>query len=261
MPEPTNRKSLTSVERAIDILLLFSEHERADLGVTQIAEQMDFSKSVVHRSLTSLTSRGLLEIDERTHRYRLGHSALRLGSAFLEHLDLRDIARPFLDEASRMTGETSTLSLRNGWLRTYVDQVTPPREVRMTVQLGRSFPLHAGSSSKAFLAFLPTAEQERYVSQSELEALTPVTIVDPDALRRELDEIRNRGYASSLGERQAGAGSVAAPIRDHRGDVAATISICGPLERFSSMTEEFSDVLLDVTRRLSQRLGSPSSNP
>ena len=137
----------------------------------------------------------------------------------------------------------------------YVDQVTPDREVKMTVVLGRGFPLHAGSSSKAFLAFLSQEEQERYMTEHELEQLTDSTIVDVAHLRKELRGIRERGFASSFGERQAGAGSVAAPLLDRDGLPAAVISVCGPLERFREKADYHANLLLNVTQTISRRLG------
>ena len=175
--------------------------------------------------------------------------------AYLNRIDIRDLARPVLTKLSEKTGETATISLRSGWERMYVDQVTPDREVKMTVALGRAFPLHAGSSSKAFLAFLPAEEQERYLAEAELGALTARTIVDADELRVELEQIRMRGYAVSEGERQEGAGSIAAPVFDHRADPVAVISMCGPLERFVDEIPALAEELLTAAGELSRRLG------
>jgi IclR family transcriptional regulator, acetate operon repressor len=193
-------------------------------------------------------------VHETSRRYRLGPVALALGVAYIDRIDVRALVMPALRDLCERTGETATLSLRYGWERMYVDQVTPDREVKMSVALGRAFPLHAGSSSKAFLAFLPDDEQERYLAR-RLEALTDRTITDVGALRAELVEVRERGYAISYGERQAGAGSVAAPVLDHRGQPAAVISVCGPLERFQDEVETMGALLLTVTGDLSRRLG------
>ena len=249
------RRLITTIERAADVLRLFTEPDNAELGVTEIANHLDLSKAVVHRVLTTLAAKGFVETDEVSHRYRLGPMSLALGVAYLDRIDLRALALPRLQGLSERTNETATLSLRYGWERMYVDQVTPNREVKMTVALGRSFPLHAGSSSKAFLAFLPDDEQERYLREHDLEQLTDRTIIDAEQLRRELLRVRERGYAVSFGERQAGAGSLAAPIRDHRGHPAAAVSVCGPLERFREEVDLFAKLLLEATADLSRQLG------
>ncbi len=235
--------------------MLFTRTEQADLGVTEIARELDLSKAVVHRVLTTLVAKDFIEVVEESRRYRLGPSLLSLGVAYLDGIDVRSLALPNLRSLSEKTDETATLSLRSGWTRMYVDQVTPNREVKMTVAIGQSFPLHAGGSSKAFLAFLPEEEQEAYLSTRDLVRLTDQTIVDADQLRGELRTIRDRGYAISFGERQAGAGSIAAPLLDHRDQPIAVISLCGPLERLRDEVDDLVTLLLDTTRELSQRLG------
>jgi IclR family transcriptional regulator, acetate operon repressor len=249
------KRLITTVERAADVLTLFTKVDRADLGVTEIATELSLSKAVVHRVLMTLSSKGLIEVVEDSRRYRLGPAVLSLGMAYIDRLDMRELAMPALRDLSRQTNETATLSLRYGWERMYVDQVTPDREVKMSVALGRLFPLHAGSSSKAFLAFLEEDVLERYLTERHLERLTDRTIVDAATLRNELQTIRGRGYAVSFGERQAGAGSVAAPLLDHRGHPAAVISVCGPLERFREEADLIARALLSASVDLSRRLG------
>lgn len=248
-------KLIASVERALDVLLLFVRDDRPDLGVTEISRELGLSKAVVHRLLMTLASRGLIEADIATRRYRLGPAALTVGAAYLERIDLNDMVVPHLRELSRVTDETATMSIRHGWHRVYVAQITPEREVRMEVALGRPFPLHAGGSSKAFLAHLSDDEREAYLAQPDLEAMTPETLVDANRLRGELAAVRSRGYATSLGERQNGAASVAAPIIDRNGQPVAVISICGPVERFGPVVESTAELLLASTRRLSRALG------
>lgn len=244
-----------AVDRALSVLKLFIDPQRSSLGVTEIADQLSLSKGAVHRALTSLRKSGLLDTDPKTRRYVLGLTALTLGLAYQSHQDLHERARPFLRALSERTGETATLSMRRGDKRIYLDQVTPNREVKMTVPLGEPQSLHAGSSSKAFLAFLSPREQEEYIAGHELTALTDLTITNPDALREELDIIRKRGYAQSLGERQSGSASVAAPVFNHEGVVVATVSVCGPRERFRPNMNEAAKVLLEQTRDFSTKLG------
>jgi DNA-binding IclR family transcriptional regulator len=145
--------------------------------------------------------------------------------------------------------------VRVGSTRVYIDQVTPNRDVKMVVRLGWPFPLHAGASSKALLAFLPEDQRRAYLETHHLVALTPHTITDPDRLRKELEAIRSSGFAVSFGERDASAGSVAAPVFGHEGTPIGVISVSGPLERFSAEAEQASRVLVDAARGLSQRLG------
>ena len=249
-----SRDSTASVVRAVDVLMLFTANPGPTLGITEIATELGISKAVVHRILSSLCDRDMVIADPESRRYSLGPGVLQLAAAYRNRLDLRTLAHQSLVQLSLATDETATLSLRQGWRRSYVDQVTPDREVAMTVSLGRSFPLHAGASSKAFLAFLPLEEQEEFISSQELVPLTDRTIVDAKALRDELDKIRAVGYSLSLGERQSGAAAVAAPVLTDDGP-AGVISVCGPLERFAPRSQEFAQRLLEATADLSHRLG------
>lgn len=248
-------KLIASVERALDVLLLFVRSESPDLGVTEIARELGLSKAVVHRLLMTLSSRRLIDADLATRRYRLGAAALTIGAAYLDRIDLTGLVTPHLRELSLGTEETATMSVRTEWYRVYVTQIVPEREVRMEVAIGRPYPLHAGSSSKAFLAFLAESERERYLAQTHLAALTDRTIVDIDTLRSDIGGIRRRGYAVSHGERQAGAASLAAPILDRAGDPVAVISVCGPAERFGPRLETVAPHLLAATGAVSRALG------
>lgn len=248
-------KLIASVERALDVLLLFARTDGPDLGVTEIARELNLSKAVVHRLLVTLASRRLVGADPTSRRYRLGSAALTIGAAYLDRLDLTGLVNPHLRDLSDATQETATMSVRSDWYRVYVTQVVPEREVRMEVAIGRPYPLHAGSSSKAFLAHLPEDERERYLQQPSLAALTEQTLVDVRTLRADIEVIRRRGYAMSLGERQAGAASIAAPILDREGDVVAVISVCGPAERLGPRIEGVAPQLLSVTNAVSRALG------
>jgi len=247
-------RSVASIERAADVLFLFTQDDQPNLGVTEISKALDISKAVVHRILTSLRDRDLIVADAETRRYSLGPAVLQLAAAYRDRLDVRMLALEVMQKLSTETSETATLSVRNGLSRIYVDQVTPPREVKMTVQLGQPFPLHAGSSGKAFLAFLPEAEREAYLADEPLPQVTANTITDRSVLVRELDQIRAQGFAVSLGERQSDAASVAAPVFDGDG-VTAVISVCGPLERLRPTVADTAAAVVEATRALSARLG------
>lgn len=239
--------TVAAVERAADVLMHFSVTPGPDLGVTEIAADLGLSKAAVHRVLASLRTRGFVELDARTHRYSLGVSVMRLGMSYLERIDVRRIAQPFLQELSERTQETATLSITAGAdARVYVDQVTPEREVIMSVTLGKPYPLHTGASSRALLAFLPEQQIEAYINSEPL---------DSAALRQDLADVRTAGWARSTAERMTGAASVAAPVLDHEGRAVAVISVCGPAERFAGEVQACRDALLHTTHGVSRQLG------
>lgn len=252
-------QTIAGIERALDALSLFAESTSPSLGVTEIAQSLGLSKAVVHRILASFRAKGFVELDETTRRYSLGPRILFLGLTYLDRIDIVSVARPAMAELCALTDETATLSLRSGDHRVYVDQITPSRDVKMQVALGTPYPLHAGASSKAFLAFLAPEEIEAYLTGPALQALTDKTIVDAKTLRKELSHIRETGYAASFGERMDGAGAVAAPVFGRDGRPAGVISVCGPIERFRGEADRAAELLLAHTRDASARLGHRAS--
>ncbi|WP_205215188.1 IclR family transcriptional regulator [Amycolatopsis albispora] len=230
----SNKDNTTGTEvagRVADVLLLFATGPKY-LGVSAIGRELGVSKAVVYRILQSLVSREMLATDPGVAGYRLGPAAVALGASALRGFDLRVAAAPVLRRLRDETGETTTLSGLLGDERVYLEQFESEREIKMTVELGKRFPLHAGSSGKVILANLPADRREALLAAPH-DALTERTIVAEDELRAELERVAEDGVAVSLGERQAGAGSVAAPVFGPDGEVRGAISICGPEYRFT----------------------------
>lgn len=251
---PAKGQIVSGVDRALDILIHLGEADTPTLGVTEIAASLGLSKAVVHRTLMSCVAKGFITFHPATRRYSLGPRIVGLALGYLDRIDIRSLARPVLQRLSAATEETATLSIRSGWSRVYVDQVTPPRDVKMIVQLGASFPLHAGASSKAFLAFLSPREQADYLAAQPMTKLTDKTISDKPELLAELKHITEVGYATSFGERDPSAGSVAAPVFGPNGPLAV-ISVAGPVERFRPEADRFAGLLLDAVADLSAQVG------
>jgi DNA-binding IclR family transcriptional regulator len=252
----TNASSYSGIGRALRIINAVVEASSTGIGVSALARDLSLPKAVTHRILKALTTDGFLAFDEQTKMYSLGVGALKIGLAAVRLLDVPAAAKPVLHRLVEMTGETATLSIRDGWTRMYLDQVLSPKEVRMSVSVGHSYPLHAGSSSKAILAALPDLEIEEYLHTGKRDRLTAATIVDPVALRNEIATIRRLGYATSRGERQADAGSVASAVYQADGRVFGSLSVCGPAFRFDAATQRrIGAIVRDVGDELSKTVG------
>lgn len=256
----TTQPGTETAGRVIDVLLLFTDGPD-ELGVSRIARELGLSKAVVHRILQTLVARGMVTLDERSRLYRLGPTTAALGARALRELDLRAVAASTLRRLQEETRETVTLTALVPGGRAYIDQIVSTQEVKMTVDLGRRFPLHAGSSGKCILAFLPEARREEILATT-LTALTGSTRTDPDTLRTELKAIRELGYASSQGERQADAGSVASPLFGLDGHVLGSVSVCGPRSR---VTPQFVSAcaphVVQAARDISAALGWTGGGP
>jgi IclR family transcriptional regulator, acetate operon repressor len=245
-----------SATRVADILLLFL-HEPGGIGITDAARRLGLSKAVVHRILQSLEARAFVRLDGRTRRYVLGPAVSALGAQALRQADLRTAAMPVLRRLQQETGETTTVSALVGAHRVYLDQVVSLAEIKMTVEIGRAWPLHAGSSSRAILAFA-SPELRNHVLDGQLPGLTPLTITDRSALEADLARVRTRGVAVSRGERQPGAGSIAAPVFGPEGTVVGAISVCGPADRFTEqVTDRLVERIIAAATEVSGALGAP----
>ena len=137
-----------------------------------------------------------------------------------------------MERLSKTTMETIILA---GWVNSTpccIERINSPQPLKLSVDIGSWFPLHAGSVGKTLLAFLPDEERERIIERIELTRYTENTITEISELKRQLQEIRERGYVVSIGERLEDVASVVAPIRNHTGNVIATLSVGGPKNRF-----------------------------
>jgi IclR family acetate operon transcriptional repressor len=246
--------------RVIDVLLFFLDESNA-IGISQISRELDLSKAVVHRIFRSLVAKDMIIQDPQSRLYTLGPAAAALGARAFRDSNLRIEATPILSALRDLTRETATLSELVGHDRAYIEQFSSPQEIKMLVEIGRRFPLHAGSSSKAILAFLDS-EQQQEVIDGTLARLTPETVVDRDQLAQELKIIQHQGYAVSRGERQRGAGAVAAPVFNLVGLVIGAISICGPADRFDEVAvNSLIPLVTRAAHQISVKLGADSNTP
>jgi DNA-binding IclR family transcriptional regulator len=244
-----------SLQRAIAILDCFRDIQ-PQLGVREIARQLDLHPSTVGRLLTTLTSQGILNQDKETHRYRMGSKVLKWGSVYMSNVDLRTEARPYLEDLHRVTQETVHLDIPDGVSRICIDRIESPHRLRWVAQIGERMPYYASASGKVMLAFMPTQQQKSIVKSTPMERLTPNTTTDPKILFQELEGIRKRGYAVSEGERVEGVSCIAAPLFEPAGKVIGGITISGPMTRFSDQKiKEYAKLLMRATRQLSISMG------
>jgi DNA-binding IclR family transcriptional regulator len=247
--QPASRH-IAAVERAAAVLFeLAGAH--GELGTNELARRLEISASTVSRLLATLTSSGLVEHVPRSGRYRLGPGLLRLGSAALARLDLQGVARPQLLALSEETGETVTLSAPGERDAVTVDFVQSPASVQSVARIGRPSVAHATATGKIMLAF-----GGRALPSAPLEAFTARTITDPERLATEVARARAEGYAQAAGEREEDLNAIAAPVLDHRGELAAIVGVQGPASRFDPLAMAAAlSVLLARAGAISEALG------
>ena len=234
--------SLKTVSRALDVLLLFSE-ESPEWSVAELSQALDLHRSIVYRILCTFEQRGIVTRNGTGRHYRLGLKLVELANAVLAGIDLRQAAHPVMERLVRETSETAFLTVISSDESVCIHRIESPQRIRVTLAIGKRYPLYAGASNKLLLAYLPAERITEIIAQG-LKQLTPNTITDPDRLREDLAKIRRRGWAFSVGELTPGVAAIAAPLRDSNGEVVAALSIGGLASRFG---EDRLQTLIEIT--------------
>jgi IclR family KDG regulon transcriptional repressor len=249
MSEP---RQVMSARRALDVLCAYSA-EKPELSVKELSEQLKVHKSTVSRLLMTMESAGFVRKTPRNGHYMLGPRLLEMASLVLSRIDVRAIARPWLEELSQASQETVNLAVWDHDEAVNVDQIASPQPILYMGWIGRRTPAHASSTGKVLLAFQTSEVIERVLS-SPLTAFTKATITDPSRLRQEMGWIRECGYAIAEDEFQEGVTAVAAPILT-RGLAAAVISISAPTYRTTSQRKgQFVQLVTTAARDIGQRM-------
>lgn len=229
-PVERSRVRVQSIDRAVAILRCFDARQ-PEIGISELSRRTGLSTSTVHRLLASMSDNGLVR-QRADRRYSLGPLVIRLGRNGGLPDTLREAALPIAREACDAVDETVGIhELLPSDERAVVDQVEGRQELRRTyTEFGVPLPIAHGAPGKAMLAFLPAERREWWLAQP-IDPATPTTIADPDVLRRQLEEIRRRGWAYSDAERTPGIRAVAAPIIDHAGAVVGALGYSVPTVR------------------------------
>lgn len=254
-PATTPRKKIGAVQRAVDILNLF-DGRYPELGTTEIALALALHKSTVSSLVATLAANGYLDQNPATRKYALGLRLLERSSVLLGQMDIRRVARPFLDKLRDWRGESVNMGIRDGLEVVYIEQLPSIHATGMREEIGKRAPLHSTALGKALIAWLPPAELQGIVKECDLVSLTPRTITSTEQFLRELEETRDRGYGLDDEEHELGGRCVGAPIFDHMGQPVAAVSVSTPLPRIP-LTEvpTVAEMVRDTAKAISIRLG------
>jgi len=259
---PKRSYDITALQRGLKLLNLFSESPRG-LTAKQVAASSRLPVSTVHRFLANLVTAGFLNRDlEGTHH--LGIACFAIGQAAAGQLDIRRLSLPYLRELNQQTRETIHLTVRHGLSAVYVEKLDSPEPLRIHSRLGASVPLYCTAVGKVMLAYMPTDEQDRVLSQLELKRLTPNTAGSLQELKAELFRVRKNGYASDLEEHELHIRCLAAPIWDHTGNVQSSVSITAPslrmpVARLRQLAPLIQTAGLQISTELGYRPAMPRS--
>lgn len=246
---------IQSVAHALDVLEEF-RGDVDELGVTELSKKLKLHKNNVFRVLATLQSRNYIEQNKANDNYRLGIKCLELGQTFIRQRGLLKQAKPVLQELTEETGETSYLSIIRGNDVVYLDAIEATTTVRVISRVGLHMPIHATAAGKALIAY-ESEEELRKRFDGNMSRYTPCTLVTSEDLIKELERVREKGWAVDHEEFEDGLRCIAAPIRDYTRKVIGAISVSGPANRLSDEKIE-SHVGPEVVRcakGLSARLG------
>ncbi|ACS99489.1 IclR family transcriptional regulator [Paenibacillus sp. JDR-2] len=238
------KSNVRAVERALDILLCFTEG--TDLAMSEIADKVGLHKSTVHRMLATLENRGFVERDPSSERYHLGMRMWELSAHLSSSDDQSVIWQPEMERLRDRLGETVSIYVRDGSERVRIQAVQSNQPVRRVAPVGARLPLYAGASSKVLIAY-----SDRFVQEQIFGDPAWLLAIDLDQYKQQLEEIAQQGYATSFEEREPGVAALAAPIFNRHGKVAAALSVSGPSSRLTMDTmSEYSTVLIEFAKRM-----------
>jgi len=233
--EPPPDTSVGVLDRAAAIL---NAVEGGARSFTTIVEATGLTRTTAHRLIRSLEDHGFL-FQVGGLGYALGPRLLGLATSAMRELPRRELARPAQEALARSPGESTQLFVRDGDRRICVDTVESDHELRTIVDVGAALPLTKGSAGKVFLAWGAAPEND------------PID----DHLAQQIATTRRRGWADSVGEREAGVASVSAPIFGPAGELLAAISVSGPASRLAALrAKTYAPAVMEAAREVETAL-------
>ncbi|MBU0994245.1 MAG: IclR family transcriptional regulator [Proteobacteria bacterium] len=240
--------AIQSVNRAIDILSLFTVSQPR-LGITEISNSLNLSKTTVHGLIKTLAQRGFLQQDPETRKYSLGFTIYEFGTRVSETLKINQISYGHASRLAQKTGQTIRVAVWDLDTILITLNVSSDLQNPYSQPSGIRVPAYCTALGKIILAHLPEKHLSRYLKKVEYAAHTKHTLTDTKLLLKELQTIKAKGYAEDREERFLGISCVAAAIFDHTGLPFASLSISGneTLLKAKNLSEMIHDMKLTAT--------------
>lgn len=255
-PVAGRRYTVDAAAKALDLLNAFSFREPR-LSLADVATRTGIPRATTFRLLSTLEQAGF--VAKAGGGYQLGIKCFVLGNIVASGLDLREIAHPHLAALRDATGETTHLAILDRWQVVYLERIPSPHPVGfMRSRVGATVPSYCTGLGKTLLAHRSEHEVARWAAAQVFKALTPHTITSAKRLRKELRAIRERGYGLDEQEHEIGVRCIAAPVRNHAGQVVAAISAAGPADRMprALVGSDMASAVVATARAISTDLGA-----
>lgn len=245
-----------SLERGLAILSCFTP-QRPVMGIADIADELNMSRSTTHRYVITLVALGYLE-QGASRKYRLGMRVTDLGMSALNSTGLREHSHPYLEELRQRTSYTSNLSVLDGEDILYIDRARSfQSKIDLDVRPGSRLPAYCTAMGKLLLAHLPADELDELLSEMKLTKRGPNTITSKRALRDELGEVAGAGLAVSNEELAPKLYSISAPVRNESREVIAAVNLAAhsSMTSLKKLIDAHGPRLVSTAGRLSAQLG------
>lgn len=247
-------RSASVIRNVMEVLRCFTVDEPVQ-GVTEIAAKVGLHKSSVSRILATLEELEIIERDQVSRKFHLGLGLLAVAGPLLANLDARRVSLPVLEELSATTRETAALVMWSGSEAVTVEQVASPQQIKHTNPLGTRYGTALSSSVQIFLAEMPT-DRVRDLLERGAPALPDDGSIGVEEYLDRLGQARERGYAVNFGDTSPEEVGIAAPVRDHRGEVVAAILLAAPFYRVGrDRIPELGAACATAAAHVSARLG------
>ncbi len=215
----------TSLARGLSVMRAFGPDNRP-IGNAEIAARVELPKATVSRLTFTLTELGYLDHDEETGRYSLGPGVLTLGYDVMAQMEIRDIARPHMQQLANYADASVYLGVPNGTEIVYVEACRTPASMAIRLGVGSRIPIAVTGMGRAYLAALPEAEREKLIAACRKDHGEDWPRIEPK-MRAAIAEARDSGFARSGGDWISEANSAGAVIRRPDGRPVYAVNVGG----------------------------------
>jgi DNA-binding IclR family transcriptional regulator len=205
------RYAAPSVRKAFNILRVIADSKEGK-GLNEIAKKLAMAKSTAHGITSALEEIGAIVRDSKTKKFTLGYTLFELGRLAYAQVDLKDSARPVMEELMKQTQTSVFLGVLNWDHITILDIVESMNALKITVPIGSTIPVFAGATGKVFFAWMDPDQVLRIIETKGITQFTENSMTDPDVYMEELKRVKKIGYAIDDEEYLLGVRAVASPI-------------------------------------------------
>jgi len=252
-----NRSGIQVLNKAAAILIELSRFQQ-EAELSELARRTGVTKSTCSRILTTLKAWKIVRQNPVTKRYGLGHALIHLGNLASSQLSLPELFHFRLEKLMELTGETASLVILDEDRAVYIDQVPSKSMIRSFPSVGSAVYLHCTAVGKVLLSGLSPEKLEQVLSEP-LTKFTPKTITDPEKLKKQIEEIKLKGYSVDDEETELGGRCIAAPIFNSSDQVIAAVGISGPSMRITKeRIPNLAKIVMGIAKEISAELAFPS---